>query len=302
MRTRTGVRERSSHGLRGNTLISKRQPRAPSARSSRGMGSPVSSPSSARLQRSRRPKTTERSAGRTLVHGHDRGFNEAVVRRRRRGPAGGHRRGAGDHASTKPSSEDDGESFSCPRTSSRTDRFNEAVVRRRRRGAVRGAHQRAGLAASTKPSSEDDGEFLSAKRAYARRTASTKPSSEDDGERRVDVGLGHAVEQLQRSRRPKTTESARPHVALGLRHAASTKPSSEDDGELLRAEVLSVVLQLLQRSRRPKTTERSGSMMFFDGIAGLQRSRRPKTTESPVLYGATNRGDAASTVPVQGVD
>src|ERR1019366_4075463 len=61
------------------------------------------------------------------------GFNEAVVRGRRRVHAGGASGAASGAASTKPSSEDDGE------------------------GGV-GGHAERNSAASTKPSSEDDGE------------------------------------------------------------------------------------------------------------------------------------------------
>ena len=87
-------------------------------------------------------------------------------------------------ASTKPSSEDDGEVAASITPEERLRRFNEAVVRRRRR--ERGAQFRhlLLLVASTKPSSEDDGECMEMTKA--------------EWDSRV----------LQRSRRPKTTESS----------------------------------------------------------------------------------------------
>jgi hypothetical protein len=138
-------------------------------------------------------------------------------------------------ASTKPSSEDDGE---WP-------------------ASWRGARP---CRASTKPSSEDDGERGSSTRKRAplsrrARGASTKPSSEDDGERRAQHSAAMAwsrfneavvrrrrrapwrgsltptTPRLQRSRRPKTTERELMTAAPGPRRIASTKPSSEDDGE-----------------------------------------------------------------------
>jgi len=60
---------------------------------------------------------------------------------------------------------------------------------------------------------------------------------------------------LQRSRRPKTAESA------------------------LKASLSKHGLVLLQRSRRPKTAERSMAVLTPADNSALQRSRRPKTAE-----------------------
>src|ERR1019366_7700210 len=97
----------------------------------------ASGAASGALQRSRRPRTTE-SAPRARSPGYrPTRFNEAVVRGRRRAPELEVDDPLPRVASTKPSSEDDGERTRSARRRSRCHRFNEAVVRGRRRGERR---------------------------------------------------------------------------------------------------------------------------------------------------------------------
>ena len=147
-------------------------------------------------------------------------------------------------------------------------RFNEAAVRRRRR------------------------EYIIDHEAERERLASTKPPSEDDGEPRQGGSPMTDDAELQRSRRPKTTErGVYPHALAEIQQlqrlqvaldGASTKPPSEDDGES-RADVTAAsAMAWLQRSRRPKTTESASEVLRRRASRSLQRSRRPKTTESRV--------------------
>ena len=218
------------------------------------------------LQRSRRPKTTESGPRGSAAPRARACFNEAVVRRRRRGATRGSTR-CGEGASTKPSSEDDGErgdastrrrrtrldpparrastkpsseddgEAGSPRRSSRAwIRFNEAVVRRRRRGGSR----RTGPSRALRFN-----EAVVRRRRRGRRvaahalrdlSASTKPSSEDDGEPGECVGAGRqgCRRRSVASTKPSSEDDGEP---LDLRahrqraELASTKPSSEDDGE-----------------------------------------------------------------------
>src|ERR1700742_5021986 len=109
--------------------------------------------------------------------------------------------------------------------------------------------------ASTKPPSEDGGEVpIRAGRARRGCTASTKPPSEDGGEGHSAPLERRQHRRLQRSRRPKTAESAASYSAWirSLR---------------------------LQRSRRPKAAERRTLAPPCPASSPLQRSRRPKTAE-----------------------
>ena len=232
------------------------------------------------LQRSRRPKTTERSRGRGTSASRASSFNEAVVRRRRRGTARRDRDVWNRVPSTKPSSEDDGERSAASRPSPVGP-------------------------PSTKPSSEDDGEtdatqalqgVLNLLQRSRRPKTTERPEVASMGPSRRDA--------LQRSRRPKTTESTRDRLAACTapesfneavvrrrrrgrwacptprsRSQPSTKPSSEDDGEGL------VTAQALRRhlpSTKP-SSEDDGEIPLYDAwtprLMSLQRSRRPKTTE-----------------------
>ncbi len=219
------------------------------------------------LQRSRRPKTTESNCASSFGKCPTMCFNEAVVRRRRRGSRSGHRR-------------------------ARVSRFNEAVVRRRRRGprSLRTRLATPQLQRSRRPKTTESimwaicrgvmwGRFNEAVVRRRRRAASlgrlpivddvasTKPSSEDDGE--TFVPRCHRLERhmLQRSRRPKTTERFSVFGAFNAVEVASTKPSSEDDGEVGGEKGDGGSPGRLQRSRRPKTTE-----------SPRRASRRPRAT------------------------
>ena len=158
------------------------------------------------LQRSRRPKTTERYCITHLFLLAGGAFNEAAVRRRRRAGRWGR-------------SADPGRSF------------NEAAVRRRRRGCRARERHHGRLAPSTKPPSEDDGEQrVVAADSGASTIPSTKPPSEDDGEARPPR---HALQQLPPSTKPPSEDDgeSRQRVASTLLSVPSTKPPSEDDGE-----------------------------------------------------------------------
>ena len=160
--------------------------------------------------------------------------------------------------------------------------------------------------------------------------ASTKPSSEDDGEAICFVSSPARRSSLQRSRRPKTTESPSEHPpsereldrfneAVVRRRRRGPRPDVRLEGRLGRfneavvrrrrrvghACAYCLRTDVLQRSRRPKTTESArrrcwstgGPDCFNEAVvrrrrrghswgrctwpsALLQRSRRPKTTES----------------------
>ena len=160
------------------------------------------------LQRSRRPKTAE-SRKESDPCAEFLGFNEAAVRRRRRGLRG-----------------------LTTSSQRRRRRFNEAAVRRRRRAGhepiVEVQHPRA----STKPPSEDGGEAGEGRALPRHPRASTKPPSEDGGEvvwatcsrflcrRRFN-------EAAVRRRRRGRARFASPR----RQRSASTKPPSEDGGE-----------------------------------------------------------------------
>ena len=334
------------------------------------------------LQRSRRPKTTERRRRCRDSCARVPSFNEAVVRRRRRAGTGGSDGHRDLPASTKPSSDDDGEPVTVrglenprvkpalqrsrrPKTTERGGsaepvvarrpgcfnvgrrpktrrgeaaltqvaeprrpsccRFNEAVVRRRSEqtlscmcsgtwstffNSVVQATERWLLVASRKARMRGFNE--------ARRPKTTESAS------RVRRGVArwrHAL--AERSRRPKTTESLRERGlvqalydvknVLGAFNEAVVRETTEralrasgpaiaadPSGRFNEAVVRTTTEQIeqvsarregiagslstpLQRSRRPKTTESAHRPESRSSlVATLQRSRRPKTTESPV--------------------
>ena len=139
------------------------------------------------LQRSRRPKTAERSA----VCGPEP-FGGVMLQRSRRPKTAESRR----HA-------EGAQSRSAVRA-----RFNGAAVRRRRRGAP--TPERPYLAGTLQRSRRPKTAESPVERAVTARHGrrSTEPPSEDGGERlrRRSVGAPSAA-KLQRSRRPKTAES-----------------------------------------------------------------------------------------------
>ena len=172
----------------------------------------------------------------SLVHS---SFNEAAVRRRRRGPPA--RLEVVHFALRLQRSRRPKTAESWPRTARlipAPSSFNEAAVRRRRRARRERDDCACHVQASTKPPSEDGGEaprlvpvhvilVVGFNEAAVRRR------------RRGDIGAeGRAGEctLLQRSRRPKTAESFPALSRKAMR------------------------LRLLQRSRRPKTAERARSM------------------------------------------
>ena len=164
-------------------LQRSRRPKTAESRLVAGAGGWGKSP----LQRSRRPKTAE-SARRLRAHPTGAGrFNGAAVRRRRRGPRPSTDRHLVVAASTEPPSEDGGESRARPRAwrgaSARS--FNGAAVRRRRRGEL-GGH-------------------VLAMRSRRFNGAAVRRRRREAG---ACVHCGAAL-PLQRSRRPKTAESAR---------------------------------------------------------------------------------------------
>ena len=214
--------------------------------------------------------------------------------------------------------------------------FNEAAVRRRRRVRERWNEIALAVVPSTKPPSEDDGERLLERQGGGDSRPSTKPPSEDDGESAPTSRSRPRARSLQRSRRPKTTESRSNRSPLAQRAAAlqrsrrpkttertrqahhqarlsppSTKPPSEDDGEAAQVCPHSPAVAPLQRSRRPKTTERTGpgraprsSGRSFNEAAVRRRrragtSRQRKAPRSPFNEAAVRRrrralDDAAS--------
>ena len=127
----------------------------------RASGRQARRPATGPLQRSRRPRTTERAEK-------DRRIDAVLL------------------ASTKPSSEDDGEDHNFPIIRSRG-----GVLQRSRRPRT----------TESPPVPEDD---------RLHRDASTKPSSEDDGEPAPPAPRRARNGPLQRSRRPRTTESCPP--------------------------------------------------------------------------------------------
>ena len=183
------------------------------------------------LQRSRRPRTTESRAATRGPRQPQTCFNEAVVRGRRRGTG---RSQSGSHSR-------------C---------FNEAVVRGRRRARLGGARDLHVGDASTKPSSEDDGEVIVLRRSEAfsallqrsRRPRTTESPSQSAYSPSGSGGFNEAVVRGRRRargptrRRPRracfneAVVRGRRRDAGGVRErdrneSASTKPSSEDDGE-----------------------------------------------------------------------
>ena len=251
------------------------------------------------LQRSRRPRTTERCTSKRTPRGACRCFNEAVVRGRRRAPSSACASVARRtlQRSRRPRTT---ESPACPGPPRRAPRgFNEAVVRGRRRAQELERVPHLHVEASTKPSSEDDGEGRGDGESQPEgHPASTKPSSEDDGEFRTDVQGLLALFMLQRSRRPRTTESGQRDRGIGGQGLASTKPSSEDDGERRRSLSCWAFSVALQRSRRPRTTERSSTQRHrcFPTVGfneAVVRGRR----RGPARHDPRRLGGVASTKP-----
>ena len=244
------------------------------------------------LQRSRRPKTTERTLESRPEPQADCGltpsFNRrAVVRRRRRAAEGDAylsavRRSAlqrsrrvrktterarnvfrkqsqarpGPAASTKPSSEDDGERpvgrCSPPSCTGPTPLGNEAVVVRRRRRARTGSAELSTFGAPATSGEAVRNRFNEAvvRRRPGGRTRKsrrdtrgrwllrTKPSSEDDGELLKTADACRAPRSTRASTKPSSEDdgegraAAIGRLALHDVRVASTKPSSEaDDGE-----------------------------------------------------------------------
>ncbi len=141
-------------------------------------------------------------------------------------------------ASTKPSSEDDGEARSSRPPRRRASCFNEAVVRRRRRASIK-------LTLCTErvlPMCFNEAVVRRRRRGAARRGPASRPS------RRFNEAV---VRRRRRGRFRQCTRRSDPD--------ASTKPSSEDDGERMIMWLTIPCVRPLQRSRRPKTTERGGA-------------------------------------------
>ena len=104
---------------------------------------------------------------------------------------------------------------------------------------------------------------------------SRRPKTTESGSRPV---FSASSGRLQRSRRPKTTERRRPS-----RRSSRTPRFNEAVVRRRRREPATfsrpTTIDGLQRSRRPKTTERWRSPPTSPRPQPLQRSRRPKTTE-----------------------
>src|ERR1019366_793223 len=219
--------------------------------------SPVLGGAADSLQRSGRPRTTERGARTTIV------VPCLPLQRSRRPRTTESLPRSGIvasqlSASRKPSSEEDGEARAPVSRVRRLRRFNEAVVRGRRREPTEdpldnAVDKRFNQSAARERRRANGGSRVEPEHE----AASTKPSSEDDGEVHFQANTARRLSVLQRSRRPRTTESPIVRVRLGRAEDASTKPSSEDDGESCVSWSPSTRTAGLQRSRRPRTTESS---------------------------------------------
>ena len=207
------------------------------------------------LQRSRHPKTAERAGALAVVRGLgalQRSRHPKTAERARFSPL----RPWHPKASTEPPSEDGGERVLRAIEQVRLPRFNGAAIRRRRRDAPVARMGLRGIDASTEPPSEDGGE-----RSFRGRTRQSSRT-------------------LQRSRHPKTAESA---PAAGAHQDCRGSFNGAAIRRRRRVAALMPVIPVivaLQRSRHPKTAERSWGgcahwrpRRSFNGAA-IRRRRR----------------------------